>query len=79
MAWVARFEVERDGFSHVLRGRPNYFPLRDTSGDLRHVSDVAVVLGIEDQVHKKLAGLSCKRILQQKRRRELKICSIQEC
>jgi hypothetical protein len=43
---------------------------------LRHVNKVAVVFGVEDQVHKKLPSLSYKGI---RRRRELKICSFQEC
>jgi hypothetical protein len=41
---------------------------------LRHVSDVAVVFRVEDQVHKELAGLSHARILQQMGRHELRIC-----
>ena len=48
------------------------FPLRHAAGELRHVSNVAVVFGVENQVHKKLSGLSHARILQQRGRHEPK-------
>ena len=63
----------------VVQSRSDCLSRRHTAGELRHISDVAVVFGAEDQVHKKSAGLSHKRILQQRRQRELKICSFQEC
>jgi len=67
-------EVGGDGLAHILQCRFNRLTLRHAARELRHVSDVAVVFRVEDQVHKELAGLSHARILQQMGRHELRIC-----
>ena len=63
---MCRIQVGNDGLATVLRCCLDCLPLRRTSRELRHVSNVAVVLGVENQVHKKLADLSHARISQQR-------------
>ena len=76
MGWgLSNLEIGPDCLAHVLFSCLNGFPLRHAAGQLRHVSDVAVVFRVKDQVDKKLAGLSHARILQQMGRHELSICS----
>ena len=43
-------EIDSDGLSNVFQSRFDGFTLRQSSGQLGHVGDVAVVLGIEDEV-----------------------------
>jgi len=65
-------EVGNDGLAHVLQCCLDRLALRHTSGELRHVSNVAVVFGVKDQVYKKLSGLSHARILRRLGRHEPK-------
>ena len=62
---LGHLQVGGDGLAHILQCRFNCLALRHAAGELRHVSDVAVVFRVEDQVHEELAGLSRATILQQ--------------
>ena len=63
---LGSLEIYSDSLADILQRRLDGLPLRHAAGELRHVRNVAVVFGIENQVNKKLPSLCRARILHQR-------------
>ena len=70
---TCRTQIGDNGLARILQRRLNRLTLRHAAGELRHVSDVAVVFRVENRVHEKLSCLGHVEILQQRRQRGLPI------